>query len=734
MNTTDKVLRGIIYAGLFGSLFLPLFVTNSLFFPYITGKNFAFRIIVEIVFAIWLILLARKAEPAPKHSWVLMAVLGFVIVATLATIFGANPSRSFWSNYERMDGLVNYLHFFAYFLVLVSMFRTKQIWHWFLGTSIVAAGFSALIGCFQVAGLLSISQSAVRVDATFGNATYLAAYMLLHIFIAIYLALEPGIKKWLVWTYGILAVLFTFVLYHTATRGAALGLIGGLGLALVMSLWSMRGAARKWLYVGLAVIAIVVGGIFLARKSNFVNSSPSLSRLASISFSDPTTRARFVIWGMAIKGAVEHPLLGWGPENFNLVFNKYYDPRLHSQETWFDRAHDVFLDWLVATGILGLAAYLSIFAAILYILLGKHEGMTTYQRNILVGLFAGYFFHNIFVFDNLTSYLVFFTLAAYVHFVSSAVPSNIVAIKVSEFGSLLHRNWVKYSQLFVVLVPIALVFVLYIANVKPIQANRLMLKTLYPAGISTQRLADMKKVFALNTFGSMEAREQLVFMLTQIKATPGLDQTLMLQYLDLGYKEMLEQLKNLNNDAREQLFMGSYLQTFGKTSDALVNYQNALKLSPKKQIIMFAIDRVYLDQGKYDDAVKIAKQAYEEETSFARAKLEYVVTLVYAKHFDEASALLNTMFGTDLVIDPRLVQAYASAGKYDVITGIWEREVKDHPDNPNYLVALAATYYAGHRDADAIAILQRLAANFPDQKAQADYFIDGIRKGTLPRK
>lgn len=36
--------------------------------------------------------------------------------------------------------------------------------------------------------------------------------------------------------------------------------------------------------------------------------------------------------GLAIEGFKEHPILGWGQDNFILVFNKYYDPRLYSQE------------------------------------------------------------------------------------------------------------------------------------------------------------------------------------------------------------------------------------------------------------------------------------------------------------------------------------------------------------------------------------------------------------------
>jgi hypothetical protein len=51
---------------------------------------------------------------------------------------------------------------------------------------------------------------------------------------------------------------------------------------------------------------------------------------------------------MALKGIAERPVLGWGQENFNYVFNKYYNPQMFGQEEWFDRTHNVVLDWLIA--------------------------------------------------------------------------------------------------------------------------------------------------------------------------------------------------------------------------------------------------------------------------------------------------------------------------------------------------------------------------------------------------
>ncbi|MEK7535730.1 MAG: O-antigen ligase family protein [Patescibacteria group bacterium] len=736
VNTTDKVLKGLLYLSLFAALFLPLFVANGMFFPFIVGKNFAFRIIVEIALAIWLILLSRKAITGPKSSWIVTTVAIFACVLILAAIFSVNPYRSFWSNYERMDGLINLLHVFGYFFLMASVFNTQKLWNWYLHTSLASATITSLIGLAQLTGLKAISQSSTRVDTTFGNATYLAVYMFFHIFIALYFFIKNrDLNKWHRIGYGALVLLYGLILYHTATRGAILGLIGGLIFALILSFFTTEGRMRKLIAAPLVLIVLFAGGFYLARDTKFVQGSPVLSRFSNMSLKDSTTRTRFIVWSMALKGVAERPILGWGQENFNIVFNKHYDARLHSQETWFDRAHNVFLDWLVAAGILGLAAYLSIFVALFWII-WKNTSSTVsrLERNLLAGLFAGYLFQNIFVFDNITSYIMFFSLLAYIHFISDReVSFNLVQRVRSLFARLGAFMSGAYRTIVYALVPVLAIFVIYFVNVKPIKANGLILTNMYPRVISEERLTSISKLFDMGTFGNMEAREQLLFLLIEVSGQQNVDQNLMMKYLELAYQQMSKQLESTGNDARHQLFMGSFLQTFGKADDALVNYKNAQVLSPKKQIILNSLSRVYLEKGDYAEAMRLSKEAYESDQSYSRGAIEYAITLIYAGENEAAEALFKKRFGTELVADPRVIQAYVHLGRYDKIIAIWKEQIADNPTNPQAYLSLAATYYADHQDTKAIQTLRQMIEVDPNTKAQAEEYIKQIESGTLPR-
>src|SRR3989344_191063 len=120
MSKSLSLIKYLLYAGIFAVPFLAFIVSSSMFFPFITGKNFSFRIITEVMTALWLVLLLFDSRYKPKKSWMLAMLAIFVGVVALSSVFGENFYRSFWSNYERMEGVGTYLHLLASFIVLAG--------------------------------------------------------------------------------------------------------------------------------------------------------------------------------------------------------------------------------------------------------------------------------------------------------------------------------------------------------------------------------------------------------------------------------------------------------------------------------------------------------------------------------------------------------------------------------------------------------------------------------------
>jgi O-antigen ligase len=174
-------------------------------------------------------------------------------------------------------------------------------------------------------------------------------------------------------------------------------------LAGVLTAVTKGGLARRISVGALALIVVLVLGFISLRDTAFVKNSDLWNRIAHISTADGQTR--FTLWHMAYEGFLERPVLGWGQEGFNYVFNKYYDPTLYQQEPWFDRAHNAFVDWLTAGGLPAFLLYISLFATAIFML--WRSPLPTAERVALTCVILGYAFHNVFVFDKLVFVRIF---------------------------------------------------------------------------------------------------------------------------------------------------------------------------------------------------------------------------------------------------------------------------------------------------------------------------------------
>ena len=143
----EKILYWIARLGAYVLPFTVLVISNSLFFPFITGKNFLFRIIVEVMAAAWMgLLIVDFKKYWPRWNYLSAALAVFVGTIFLSSLFGVNFNHSFWSNFERMEGLVTHLHLLFLFFILAGIFRTQKEWFIVFGLSIAASIMVGLYG------------------------------------------------------------------------------------------------------------------------------------------------------------------------------------------------------------------------------------------------------------------------------------------------------------------------------------------------------------------------------------------------------------------------------------------------------------------------------------------------------------------------------------------------------------------------------------------------------------
>lgn len=733
-------LRWIIITGLCLILFVPFIVASgglglNFFFPFITGKNFAFRILVELILLAYIILAVKDPQYRPKLSWLLWSALAFVVWMGVATLFSVDPVKSFWSNFERMEGYLGLLHLFVLFVVSGAVLTADKLWPTFFRISVAASaimGFYAVMQIFNPA--LISSQSGLRVDTTFGNATYLAVYMLIHFFITLFLLVRERKAQAAWWLYGSALLLQVVTIFFTETRGAALGLLGGLIVMGVYVAWRARGGEwallRKVALGGLLGIVVLTGLFVALRGTSFVQNTPMLSRLASISLNDPTTMSRFLyIWPTAVKGGLEKPIAGWGQENFSYIFNANYDPAMYAQEQWFDRAHNQFLDWLVAGGIPAFVLYLSLFVLAAWAVF-RSSVLSAPEQGALLGLLGAYAFSNMFVFDNLVSGFCFFLILAFIHSLSR-----------EELPRFMFLARPASDQVVAVVAPMVAILVLggaWAFNANGIaRAQGLIhaISTVDGTGTAkdvTQNLADFKQALAQGALGKQETVEQLFqFVSNRVAPDPALDPAVKQDFYLLARTEGEKLLAERQGDARLELFMAIFLNQFGQYEEAIRYLDQAMEHSPNKQQILFQIGLTHLQQGNTAKALPIFKEAFDLAPNYDTARIYYAAGLFYAGERAQADALLQEKFGTVLYNDPVLIQIYQNTRQFDRVIGIAAAKVEQDPNNVDLRLELANAYFIGGDKAGAVRELREVARLRPSMAAQAQALIEQIQSGAL---
>ncbi len=723
--------------------FIPLYIAQNMFFPFISGKAFAFRFLSEIIFFSWVFLAIFWKEFRPKPTMLLWTITVFMAIVTLATFLGANPFRSFWSNFERMEGLVTYIHLFAFFLGVAHVFK-KSDWTIFFNVFIFSGIIQNIYALFQRSGFIQSMQGGFRVDGTLGNPTYVAAYLFFVICFAGILLLYSS-KALMKWYYSFAIVFSLVVMYFTATRGAFIALALSFVLGSILYFVMIKPKSEKEKLVKKVLIAVLLlfivsgSGLFLAKDSGFVKNSPVLSRLASISISSGSSR--FQIWRMAFNGFKERPILGWGPSNFEILFGKYYSPQMYAQEPWFDRSHNIVLDWLVNAGILGLLSYLSIFAAAIYMLFKNSAGISLTKNNdknptstdrekklliVLACFFLAYFVQNLFVFDQLATYIGFFSILA---FIQSYNPGNQKIVEAGQANLKSQDDIVFYGSVFGIVGFLLFLATAYFVNFQGVAANKDLLLALSIQGqYPKEAYVLYKKALAEKSFANVEVREQLAEFARHAATSQALTDQEKIELVNNAMTELAKNIQENPLNPRGHHFLGVLYMQFGLYDAAIDILKKAQALSPKKQIILFSLAEAYTRKGDYDSALQVVKTAFNEEKNFDQARINLAAVYILKNNQAEADKLLIERYGTVDVADATLAQFYSNLKKYDRLLGVTLAYMKSNPSNPDYVINAANAYAKAGRKYEGIKLLQDNIGKYPDKNSEFTRAIEDIKK------
>lgn len=680
-----------------------------MYFPFITGKNFLFRALVEIAAAGWFVLLFADKAYRPRFSWTLVWYKALVVWMVVANLMAVNPHKAFWSNYERMDGWVTLGHLYILLLVMAAVLSTEKLWHkWWL-TFIAGNALVSLYGIGQLLGMAQIHQGSTRIDATIGNAEYFAGYLLFAIAVTLWQAFETRAKNqaWLRYSLFVLAAVQFVLLFMTGTRGTLIGLIVGALAGSALWIYEAGKQGRKVAVGVFAALILLVGGLFVVRDSSFVKNDPNLQRLASVFSLKEALGPRITIWHMAVEGITEKPVTGWGQEGFNYVFNKYYEPSMYAQEPWFDRAHNMFLDWAIAGGIPALFFFVAVLISAALAL--YRSKVSRYERILFLSALVGYVVQGLVVFDNLFTYIPFVAILAMAHMASSKPIKQI-----EKWGT------INDTRLDTLIGPVAIVLgvlVLWFVNMPSVLASGDLIDGLTPSNSPAQRLESFKAAVNEHGLAHQEITEQVVSFAAQAGNDGSITLDTRQSIVSYAGDQMNAELAIAPKDTRLHLQYALFFRSIGDIPDAQKESATARSLSPNKQTVIIEQGVEAFQAKQYTAAKEFFTQAYELDKTYKDAAGNIAAADVGAGDIAGAKALLVQEFGTTSVNNSMLMLAYYQANDWKDLIDVVRAKVAVNQDATSMFQLAAAYSQAGQRDA-AIATVRTAIQQHPEAAAQ----------------
>lgn len=580
----ERILLTTIFAGVCLALLTP-FVIAPVLYPYIFSKVIFFQIIIELLIPIWIILTLINPKYRPRFNFLTISLLVFFGVLFLSALLGIDFDKSFWGYDSRMNGIFTLLHFLGFYFILLSLFKKevykKRIFLFTLGVSSILS-IAAILEHFCSPFREFISGNE-RVFSSLGNPIFFAAYLLPHIFIALYLIFlhrrrgGTSKNKLARAAFLFIAVLNIFAVYFTFTRGAFVGLAAG--ILVMILIWVIK--KRVGLILALIFILMLGSSFFAENILSFLGAEPT-----------GTIATRLIIWDIAKEGFKAHPILGWGPENFDIIFDKYYNPKsldYSYYETWGDRAHNLSLEILATSGILGLASYLLIFGAIFRAILKRQN---RYGGAVLAGAFVAYFAQNLFAFDSPCALLIFFLLMAY-------ISKNDV-----------HEEYPKIkNKPLIILIFIPFIVSIIFLNIRPALANNYALKSI-DAFLLDYRASEQYFKRSMSIWSPYYDMARIKFA-NAVYTSEDANELEKKQLILFAIDEVEKSAFNHPKDFSYPLTLGNLYASIGEYSSAYNEYNKALELSPKRQIIYFQFASAKFLAGEDDEARIILQQAVE---------------------------------------------------------------------------------------------------------------------------
>jgi tetratricopeptide (TPR) repeat protein len=351
-------------------------------------------------------------------------------------------------------------------------------------------------------------------------------------------------------------------------------------------------------------------------------------------------------------------------------------------EPWFDRTHNAFLDWLVAGGILGFLGYLSLYVFAIWTLV-KNAVFSMREKSVLIGLFSAYAFLSMFIFDNLTSYMLFILIIGLVDAKQEVAKSK------SSNSEMVNTSFFTAS---IVLSAILILFL----NLNAYKQNIILTKSFgqQKEGVS-KNLELIETAISYSSVGRFESLEQMTRLAMSVLSSTSITSDDKNKFALSTIKNLDKYTKDFPQDVRGFILLGTFLSDVGLYDDAIPLLLKARDISPKKQQIYYSLAKAYFakadkekDQKYADQGVSTIKYAYDLAPEFDNPRLIYANVLIITGNIKEGIRIIKTMDDPSMFADKGMIDLVVSKGFKKDALEILELALKANPDKRDVIDSL----------------------------------------------
>jgi O-antigen ligase/tetratricopeptide (TPR) repeat protein len=637
-------------------------------------------------------------------------------------------------------------------LPLVMFFAAeKRDWQKFWDFSLLIGILTSIIALFQQFGIMEniFIATDTRPASTIGITTALGIYLMLLSFLALsfFIKEEKGLKKPLYLASFLLFVAVSVVI--TQTRSAFLGFGIGFLYFFLFYPFSVQKKNLKLiaktivflLFLALSFSVYFVNTRTAEERPEFIKQNELLNRVASrLSFKAAFSDPRVSGWPIALEAIKQRPVLGYGPENFAIGFDKNFDPSLPAFDVatggstglWWDRAHNIFFDISAEAGIPAFLVFLSLISLLIfYLQKAKKEkpGNSVICHGLQAG-FMSYLVANIFSFDVFSTRLIFFLMVAFsLHLITKENEAKDREINL------------KSPVLFLLLIP--LLWFCWQYNLKPLETNTKINIGMHEA--ENKNFEKMEIIFeeVMQEKGILKeyARLQYASSLGQwLENSPELSGKI----TQRAYEILKENAEMMPYYTRNWQLLGSYAARYARLAEEVNKeaseqlkieaeeyFKKAAELSPKRQETITEWMKLDFLRGKYEEAARKGEECIRYNANFRECYWQTYLAYVYLKDEKKAGVYLKI---TEMMYNPmksktsllELVNACITAEDYERLVEAYEALIRLEPENIQYIASLAVAFKEAGETEKAREQALKVLELSPESKKSVEEFLRGL--------